>query len=103
VLGARVTEYLVDHYGQMNDGVNGGDESDRLMVAWALAAPAHPPRDEDVVTTVPVPTDIDKLRRTDPEEALEWRFRVRDAFGGLLQDGFVVGGFDDRGYLFVRH
>lgn len=102
VLGARVTEYLVDHYGQMDDGVNRGDESDRLLVSWALAAPAHPPRDEDVVTTVPVPHDIEELRRTDPAEAAEWRYRVRDAFGGLLQDGFSVGGFDDRGYLFVR-
>ena len=29
VLGARVTEYLVDHYGPMDDGVNRGDETDR--------------------------------------------------------------------------
>lgn len=103
VLGARITEYLVDHYGAMDDGVNRGDESDRLMVSWALAAPASAPREEDVVTSVPVPHDIEAVRRDDPAEALEWRYRVRDAFGGLLQDGFVVIGFDDeRGYLFGR-
>jgi predicted GNAT superfamily acetyltransferase len=39
VLGARVTEYLVDHYGPMDDGLNRGDESDRLMVSWALTSP----------------------------------------------------------------
>lgn len=101
VLGARITEYLADHYGPMDDGVNRGDESDRLMASWALAAPASAPREADVVTSVLVPADIETLRRTDPAEALEWRYRVRDAFGGLLQDGFVVTGFDDeRGYLF---
>ena len=50
-----------------------------------------------------MPHDIETLRRADPTEALEWRYRVRDAFGGLLSDGFVVTGFDDeRGYLFAR-
>ncbi len=103
VLGARITEYLVDHYGAMDDGVNRGDESDRLMATWALAAPASAPREVDEVTSVPVPHDIEELRRADPPEALEWRYRVRDAFGGLLQDGFIVVGFDDeRGYLFGR-
>jgi Uncharacterized conserved protein len=103
VLGARVTEYLVDQYGSMGDGVNRGDESDRLFVSWALAAPASAPREEDVVTSVAIPSDIAALRRDDPSEALEWRYRVRDAFLGLLEDGLVVVGFDnDRGYLFGR-
>lgn len=102
VLGARVTEYLVDFYGALPDGVNRGDESDRLLVSWALAAPASAPPEQDVLTTVAVPPDIETLRRTDPAEALEWRYRVRDAFLGLIQDGFVVAGFDERGYLFTR-
>jgi len=38
-LGATATEYLVDFYGPMTDGVNSGDESDRLTVTWELAAP----------------------------------------------------------------
>ena len=42
VLGTRVTEYLVNHYGPMDDGVNRGDETDRIMVSWALAAPPVP-------------------------------------------------------------
>jgi predicted GNAT superfamily acetyltransferase len=100
VLGARVTEYLVDQYGPMDDLVNRGDESDRLMVSWALAAPASVPAEREVVTSVAVPHDIEALRRTDPAEALEWRYRVRDAFGRLSEDGFVVIGFDERGYLF---
>ncbi|MFC3577863.1 chorismate synthase [Streptomyces yaanensis] len=41
-LGATGTEYLVDFYGPMADGVNGGDESDRLTVTWDLTAPRRP-------------------------------------------------------------
>lgn len=102
VLGARATEYLVDHYGPMDDGVNQGDETDRLMISWALAAPVPPPLEADVVTAVAVPRDIEQLRRDDRAEALDWRYRVRDAFQGLLADGFRIAGFDDRGYLFTR-
>ncbi|GAA3026417.1 GNAT family N-acetyltransferase [Microbacterium dextranolyticum] len=102
VLGARATEYLVDQYGAMDDDLNRGDESDRLMASWALAAPASAPREQDVVTSVEVPADIESLRRDDPAAALDWRYRVRDAFLGLLEDGLVVTGFDERGYLFGR-
>jgi predicted GNAT superfamily acetyltransferase len=39
-LGAVAAEYLVDFYGPMSDGVNSGDESDRLTVTWDLTVPA---------------------------------------------------------------
>lgn len=102
VLGARVGEYDVDHYGAMDDGVNRGDETDRIFVVWDLDAPSVPPRERDIVTTVEVPVDIERLRREAPGEALDWRYRVREAILGLTEDGFAVGGFDERGYLFVR-
>jgi len=104
VLGARATEYLVDHYGPMDDGVNRGDETDRIMVSWALAAPPVPtPGAERVVASVAVPHDIEAIRKDAPTDAADWRLRVRSEFVGLLTDGLVVGGFDDeRGYLFVR-
>ena len=104
VLGARATEYLVDHYGPMDDGVNRGDETDRVMVSWALAAPPLPtPSDDLVVASVRVPRDIEAMRRDAPADAAAWRTRVRDQFVARLAEGFVVGGFDDdRGYLFAR-
>ncbi|KAA9108304.1 GNAT family N-acetyltransferase [Microbacterium rhizomatis] len=104
VLGARVTEYLVNQYGPMDDGVNRGDESDRIMVSWALAAPPAPTAaDELVVATVPIPRDIALLREGSPTDAAAWRIRVRDALVRHLTDGLVIGGFDDdRGYLLVR-
>lgn len=104
VLGTRITEYLVDHYGPMDDGVNRGDETDRLMVSWALAAPPAPtPAAERVVASVAVPRDIESLRRDSPADAATWRARVREQFLARLDEGLVAAGFDDeRGYLFVR-
>jgi predicted GNAT superfamily acetyltransferase len=35
-LGARAPEYLVNVYGEMRDGINAGEESDRLLIRWHL-------------------------------------------------------------------
>lgn len=35
-LGAEAPEYLVNFYGQMEDGINAGEESDRLLIRWRL-------------------------------------------------------------------
>jgi predicted GNAT superfamily acetyltransferase len=43
VLGARITGFLPDHYGPMNDGRNAGHGSDRLMVTWDLTRSPAPP------------------------------------------------------------
>ncbi|WP_308492024.1 GNAT family N-acetyltransferase [Microbacterium terrisoli] len=102
-LGAHVVEYLVDHYGAMDDGVNRGDASDRLLVEWNLTRPSTAaPDDARVVASVAVPADIEAVRAQSAQDAAAWRVRVRDAFLARLAGGLVVGGFDDtRGYLFV--
>jgi predicted GNAT superfamily acetyltransferase len=38
-LGARASEYLVNFYGAMTDGLNAGEESDRLLISWKLDSP----------------------------------------------------------------
>jgi predicted GNAT superfamily acetyltransferase len=35
-LGARAPEYLINVYGEMRDGINAGEESDRLLIRWHL-------------------------------------------------------------------
>lgn len=37
-LGAVAPTYLVDFYGPLDDGVNAGDETDRLTVVWSLTS-----------------------------------------------------------------
>ena len=74
VLGAQVHEYLVDFYGPIDDAINAGDESDRLLVAWPTRRPVRP-RPADArrrppgAVAVPTPEDIVVLRRTDPAAA----------------------------------
>lgn len=39
-LGAAITAYYERFYGSMTDGINTGDESDRVLVEWSLADPS---------------------------------------------------------------
>ncbi|MGW7688236.1 chorismate synthase [Streptomyces asiaticus] len=111
-LGAVGAEYLVDLYGPMNDGVNDGDESDRLTARWdLLARPAPTPADDTgdraaapVVRHAPdggplaarqgdrlwcrVPGDIVALRTAGPALALRWRHAVREVFTEAYAEGF---------------
>lgn len=38
-LGGRPAEYLPNFYGGMEDGINGGGDSDRLLLRWDLLSP----------------------------------------------------------------
>ena len=101
-LGAAASEYLVDFYGDMTDGINVGDESDRILIRWdlgsekALAAaegrPAQTSPGPEAVM-VRVPEDIVAIRRHDPELARGWRTRVREELGGAMARGSRVAGF----------
>ncbi|MGW2279178.1 chorismate synthase [Streptomyces sp. NPDC001770] len=113
-LGGAGTEYLVDFYGPMADGLNDGDESDRLTVTWDLTAgdrtpsgTAEPAAGTPVVlATAPdgaplavragetvrcrVPDDIVALRAADPALALRWRHAVRAVFTRAFADGYTA-------------
>jgi len=120
-LGAAGTEYLVDFYGPMADGVNDGDESDRLTVTWELAAPSPPyetPDREaapathrapdgatlarrdlaDLHVWCRVPEDVVKLRAADPVLALRWRRAVREVFTEAFGQGFRATGMSRDGW-----
>ncbi|MFD8001360.1 chorismate synthase [Streptomyces mirabilis] len=120
-LGATGTEYLVDFYGPMADGVNDGDESDRLTVTWDLTAPRTPQetgdRDAAPATHLApddtflarrdtsdrhiwcrVPDDIVKLRAADPALALRWRHAVRAVFTEAFAEGYVATGMSRDGW-----
>ncbi|MGW6056722.1 GNAT family N-acetyltransferase [Streptomyces sp. NPDC055189] len=131
-LGGRPVEYLTSFYGPMDDEINGGDDTDRALIAWELndpaalaaaasrtlpvtvpddAATALAVRDSwpvigrsDAATLlVEVPPDIEGLRRTDPAAAKAWRLAMREVLGTLLAEGARVTGFHDRtSYVVTR-
>ncbi|HWD80311.1 MAG TPA: GNAT family N-acetyltransferase [Kribbella sp.] len=130
-LGARADEYLPNFYGAMTDAINGGDDSDRLLVRWRLADPAvmaacaGTPRVVDTgaavvalgisgtgapvagsstgaTCLVAVPSNIEELRVREPAIARRWRVAVRETLGVLLADGGRITGFDRAGWYVVR-
>ncbi|WP_327351612.1 GNAT family N-acetyltransferase [Streptomyces sp. NBC_01304] len=131
-LGAVAQEYLPDFYGEMDDGVNKGQGSDRMLVGWDLTAsavaegclPPHhgaalPPDavaglDADAnglpvlgpldapCLTIRIPADIEALRAERPGAAQAWRSALRDTLGGLLAEGAAVTGFTRDGRYLVE-
>ncbi|MFG1965694.1 GNAT family N-acetyltransferase [Nonomuraea sp. NPDC049028] len=130
-LGARPREYLPGFYGIMDDEINQGDESDRMLAVWELSAPhvealarrepwpVHVPGDAVVgladdggrpvpgrtdaaVVLVAAPPDIEGLRRADPGTAKAWRHAMRDVLGGLIAEGRVITGFHQKSFYVVE-
>lgn len=66
-LGATVTAYYPSFYGQMNDGINGKDESDRVLIEWDLASP----RAASAAVGQLVPPDLQSLQEAGAQVALE--------------------------------
>ncbi|WP_033288897.1 hypothetical protein [Amycolatopsis jejuensis] len=120
-LGARGTEYTVDFFGQIADGVNGADETDRLTAVWPLEHPRparltgpdlhtadlDPRRAPDGEPFLAhdatghwcrVPTDIVATRREDGRLGAQWRAAVRDALAPLFAEGFAATGFSRSGW-----
>lgn len=107
-LGAVVTEYTVDFYGPMNDGVNDG-ESDRLTVRWDLTgarATYESVPGGEVIQTAPdgeplartdgeriwcrVPRDIVQVRKESAQLAKQWREAVRGVFVDAFGQGYLA-------------
>lgn len=83
-LGAEIVDYHIDFYGQMTDGVNAGDESDRALVRWDLTS------DRAVASSQSHSSepDIEALVQAGAETALdedqEGAPRITDAQGSVL-------------------
>lgn len=104
VLGAHISDYLVNFYGPMSDSINHNDETDRLVVAWPTDPDAHPlePPTNGDTRRIATPDDIVVLRRTDPADAARWRQQVRMELAGALGAGGVVTDFTREGDYVVE-
>ena len=100
-LGVEVLGYHTNFYGELDDGINAGERSDRVLVRWDVATRDEPRRASFVVPEpsdilIPTPPDIESLRLSDRTESGRWRDTQREAFLGAQSRGAVVVGLNDR-------
>ena len=131
-LGAAGDRYEPNFYGAMSDGINAGDETDRMVVAWRLldprvvaAAEGRGLEADDTETPTilldddgagrpqlfsadadalrcRIPEDILQIRASDPALALQWRHALRDTLGAALGDGYAATGMDRAGWYILQ-
>ena len=99
-LGTQVLGYHQNFYGQLDDGINAGEQSDRLLVRWDIADRAAPLASTFVQSNrndvlIATPADIELLRKTDTAQAANWRERQRAAFEAAEKNGLSVVGLDE--------
>ena len=101
-LGATVSQYTINYYGQLGDVINGNDESDRFEMTWPVnadvsSAVVMPGRGD--VLVVP-PPDIETIRRSNPNEGRRWRLQLREQLAPRLAAGWrVIGMTADYEYV----
>lgn len=106
-LGADVSAYYPNFYGDMPDALNAGDESDRLLARWKVQGDAPISRQEIISaestdTLIEIPEDIVAIRESDLTENLRWRHKVREQFTQALDKGGQVIGFSANSEYVVR-
>jgi predicted GNAT superfamily acetyltransferase len=117
-LGVDVEGFEPDFYGQMDDGINSGDPTDRLFAWWRLdservrAALAGELAELDVaalrevgrdVIEVELPDDIVAVRQADPDAARRWRLSLRSDLQAAFDSGYrIVGVARHGGYVMER-
>ena len=96
-LGARVIGYHQNFYGELDDGINAGEQSDRVLVRWDVAGVVGPqgnsciePKANSILIETPV--DIEQLRKTDRVQSDQWRASQREAFESAQLAGLHVVG-----------
>jgi predicted GNAT superfamily acetyltransferase len=99
-LGTQVLGYHQNFYGQLDDGINAGEQSDRLLVRWDIAERVAPPASNFVVAAasdmlIATPADIELLRKTDTAQAANWRQQQRVAFEAAEKNGMIVVGLNE--------
>jgi predicted GNAT superfamily acetyltransferase len=125
-LGVISRTYKENVYGELDDDLNRGLPSDRLVVEWWLrrVPRTHQPPDEAAVSIlsdgggepvlrlereldgrplrVDAPRDIQAIKREAPDVAAEWRLAQRAALTWALDRGYVVQDFAGGSYLLER-
>ena len=96
-LGARVIGYHQNFYGELDDGINAGEQSDRVLVRWDVAGVVEPQGNSCIepkanAILIETPADIEQLRKTDRVQSDQWRASQRAAFESAQLAGLHVVG-----------
>lgn len=115
--------YIVNCYGEMDDGLNRGLPTDRLQIEWWIRSERVEGRWRPDATfdnhfmvgismegnpllngfikdlpvgnrgiEVPIPTDIQQIKKSEPKLAYEWRMKIRDIYQFLFAKGYTLTG-----------
>lgn len=98
-LGAVAREYIVNCYGIMDDRLNAGLPSDRLMAEWNMRSERVERAKAGELTPegsvrVEIPQDFQTVKRRNLEEAKGVRLRVREQLLAHISGGLAVVGFN---------
>ena len=93
-LGALADGFRRAFYGQMDDSINTGERSDRLVVRWELDREPGPRPALPGAPMVEIPRDHETLRSVDPAAAHDARDDAASRIERLLERGMVIAAFD---------
>jgi len=102
-LGAIARCYQSDYYGEVESKFQRGLPSDRVIVEWQLrskrvqrAMAGKPPRrgKQKPVAVVEIPADIDRLRKSNPQEARLRQLAVREQLQKFFAQKLAITGFE---------
>lgn len=116
-LGTVSDQYKQDYYGTMENHLNKGTDSDRLIVEWYVTPRDVEEREHTLidcviemkeempvirswspiyasVVSIPIPTDIQMIKDKIPEEVIRWQLFIREAMNHYLNDGYKITNFD---------
>lgn len=100
-LGAIARRYLPNCYGITNSPLHGGLPTDRLVAEWYLRSPralaamggagsCMPGQRLADPKTILVPSELEKMKRDAPADALQTQARIRGEFQQLFAAGYVA-------------
>ena len=109
VLGAKVVKYCQNYYGEINDTINAGDQTDRLVVERQVEGLSVAPsasicvaNDADLI--IQTPPDIVSLRNIDRDTATRLRLEQRNSFEAAFANSLSVKGLThDGSFVLTKH
>lgn len=122
-LGVIARSYLDNFYGQMNDSINRGFPTDRVVAEWwinkerpevegayDILNPFSTEYDADLTYDsfergerigLKIPRDFVEMKKKDRELALKWRHFLRTALHDLFKQDYTIVGFDSNVNAYV--